>query len=519
MTEPRRRATGPLQPGQLLCDRYRVVDVIGRGGAATVYRALDEQLGRTVAIKVITASTPSAAERRRLDDEVRLIAGFTHPGLVTLFDIITIEDSAHSALVMQYVDGDDLGALLTAGAVDGAVVAAIGLDISAALDHIHAGGVMHRDVKPANILLPRTRSGVNAPTALLADFGIARLVDTGGVTVTGTIIGTASYLSPEQARGAELSPATDIYSLGLVLLESLTGVRAFPGSAVESVAARLSGEPEIPTAITTAWRTLLATMLARDPSLRPTASAVHDAIGAIARGDGTLAATTVLPVALERTEVLAPSPEQTTEVLSTPEADRATEVLASPATPASLPPALRPPAQQSPAPSRAPRAGRGRVVRTAVIALVALLLLALIGWGVFALTRSLAPLPVASGSPSPSVTTPSASPSPTLDPVSYPAVDGRLGDRLADLQRSIEGVAPVATANDLQERVLDVTTAASEGDFAAAAGALDDFDATIADIPLTSAQRDAIESASAQVRKELDAAIKDATTGKGHGKN
>jgi serine/threonine protein kinase len=115
---------------------------------------------------------------------------------------------------------------------------------------------VHRDVKPGNILLPEAEGEATGPRAMLADFGIARIVDGTRITATGSVLGTANYLSPEQAAGTALSGASDVYSLGLVLIECLTGEKSFPGSALESVAARLSSDPPIPTGFGPEWESL-----------------------------------------------------------------------------------------------------------------------------------------------------------------------------------------------------------------------------------------------------------------------
>jgi hypothetical protein len=149
--------------------------------------------------------------------------------------------------------------------------AAIAGGIAEALVVVHGAGMVHRDLKPANILLGDPGVPGAMPHAKLADFGIAHLLGTERLTTAGTIIGTAGYLSPEQAGVAEPGPAADIYALGLVVLEALTGVTEYPGTPLEAVTARLARDPRIPAALPEDWRGLLGAMTARDPAIRPTA--------------------------------------------------------------------------------------------------------------------------------------------------------------------------------------------------------------------------------------------------------
>jgi tRNA A-37 threonylcarbamoyl transferase component Bud32 len=273
--------------GLVLAERYRLDELVGRGGMASVYRAKDLALGRTVAIKMFRADLADADDVRRQRDEITLLASLNHPGLVTLFDAVADDRQPgvdRVFLVMEFVDGSDLRFPLAAGALDPRLTALIGADVADALSYVHDRGVIHRDIKPGNILLPLGAAGGLAPqTAKLADFGIARLIDGSRLTATGSVLGTASYLSPEQAAGSALGPASDIYSLGLVLLECLTGTRAFPGSGLESAVARLARDPEIPVTLGRAWVRCLGSMTARRPQERPAASDVAGMLRGIAR--------------------------------------------------------------------------------------------------------------------------------------------------------------------------------------------------------------------------------------------
>jgi serine/threonine protein kinase len=261
--------------GTLLAGRYRISGLLGRGGMATVHRATDETLGREVAVKVFATDSADANEVERQEGEVRMLAGLSHPGLVTLFDVgdDVVGDRALAFIVMEIVDGTTLADRMKEGPLPGPEVARIGGVLADALGYIHRRGVVHRDVKPANVLLAEPEDDEPA-VAKLTDFGIARLVDGTRLTSTGSIIGTVSYLSPEQALGQDVGAPTDVYALGLVLLECLTGRRTFPGTAAESTMARVVRDPDIPARLGTAWVDLLTRMTRRDPATRPTAREV-----------------------------------------------------------------------------------------------------------------------------------------------------------------------------------------------------------------------------------------------------
>lgn len=260
--------------------RYKLQELIGRGGSAAVYKAVDDVLGRFVAVKVFRPDVSDEGELRRQEAEVQLLSTFNHPGLVTVYDAgreDSPSDGTRSFVVMELAQGKDLRNRLRLGRLESRDVAKIGHQLAAALDYVHVQGVIHRDLKPANIMLAFDEDTGEA-RAKLMDFGIARVIEGTRLTATGQTVGTATYLSPEQAQGGALGTSSDIYSLGLVLLECLTGHVEFPGSPVESAVARLQRGPVIPAEIGPGWVRLLSRMTAMHPAARPDAAEVAAAL-------------------------------------------------------------------------------------------------------------------------------------------------------------------------------------------------------------------------------------------------
>ncbi len=258
----------PIGPGTVLAGRYVLGPVLGRGGAADVYRTEDRLLSREVAVKVLRESTDDPSDRARFVAEARTLANLGHRGLVTVLDAGISEDQREQPfLVMELVDGQTLAATIAAGPSDLAEIGRVAVQLADAIAYAHERNVVHRDVKPGNVLL-------NSSGAVkLADFGIARLIgDTVRHTQTGHAVGTAAYLAPEQVLGEPLTTAVDIYSLGLVLLEMFTCERAYPGLATEAALARLSRPPVIPHDLPPHWSSLLSDMTALDPTARPDAA-------------------------------------------------------------------------------------------------------------------------------------------------------------------------------------------------------------------------------------------------------
>ncbi|MCM3506661.1 GAF domain-containing serine/threonine-protein kinase [Curtobacterium sp. ODYSSEY 48 V2] len=253
----------------LLDGRYRLEQEIGRGGMSVVYRATDEVLHRPVAVKLFH---PGSVDLARQEAELGVLAALEHHGLVGLLDagvVDVVGSGPRRFLVMSLVVGQDLEARLEVGPLSAKHIAEIGYDMAEALEYIHPHGVVHRDIKPSNILLVDYGTGSDRARARLTDFGIALAAGVERLTADGVTTGTAAYLSPEQARGADVGPASDVYSLGLVLLQCFTRRREFPGSLVESAIARLSRDPVVPEPLPEHWKHLLRAMTAQDPTERP----------------------------------------------------------------------------------------------------------------------------------------------------------------------------------------------------------------------------------------------------------
>ena len=203
--------------------RYRLERPLGHGGMASVHLARDTELDRPVAVKLLAENlSGDESVHRRFVREARLAARLSHPNVVSVFD--AGEDGGRPYIVMEYVDGENLAELLARrGRIPPDEARGLALQAAQGLAHAHAAGLVHRDVKPQNLILRRDG------TLKVADFGIARAAEATALTQAGTVLGTAAYLSPEQALGEEVTPATDVYSLGVVLYELLTGRHAVPG--------------------------------------------------------------------------------------------------------------------------------------------------------------------------------------------------------------------------------------------------------------------------------------------------
>jgi eukaryotic-like serine/threonine-protein kinase len=278
---PRERADGkpPIEPrrvstvaatGIVLVGRYELERQLGQGGMGAVWQARDLVLGRMVAVKIVTVAgsrEPGAASRLRR--EARTVSALDNPHLARVYDLRESEDG--DFIVMEFVDGESLAARLARdGRLTWALAARIASQCATALDAAHRGGVIHRDVKPSNIML-------GAQGAKIIDFGIAATVDPDDTTMTKTqgVIGTVAYLAPERVTGAPATPASDLYALGVVLYQMLAG--RLPFGAAETIAmlyAHMALEPDpLPDDTSPALAAICLGLLAKDPAARSASGA------------------------------------------------------------------------------------------------------------------------------------------------------------------------------------------------------------------------------------------------------
>lgn len=252
--------------GNGFAERYLRGDVLGRGTDSIVYRARDRLLGRDVALKVFRIGTADSSALEAQQDEARLLASLAHHGIVTLLDAgvdVDRDGLPHLHLVTDLVEGATLRDRIRATPLTERQVAYLGFDLAEALEYVHAHGVTHSDVTPTNVLVLAQGGSDDRLRARLADFGVAQLVGRVRSVVSSTAGG--AYRSPEQLREDPVGPASDVYSLGLVLLEALTGQRAF-GAADR----RPPSGPEVPESAGPALQRALLLMTAEDPRERPT---------------------------------------------------------------------------------------------------------------------------------------------------------------------------------------------------------------------------------------------------------
>ena len=221
---------------QLIADRYELKETVGSGGMSTVYCAFDTLLERNVALKVLHEQFGRDEEHvERFRREARAVAQLSHPNIVTVID--RGEEDGKQFIVFELIEGENLKELVARGPLPVRRVLELGLEVGRALAFAHAQGLVHRDVKPQNVLLNGDGQ------AKVTDFGIARTLDVEGVTQTGTVLGTSNYIAPEQASGQPVDAHTDMYSLGVVLYELLAGDVPFPGENFVAVALKHVNEP------------------------------------------------------------------------------------------------------------------------------------------------------------------------------------------------------------------------------------------------------------------------------------
>jgi serine/threonine protein kinase len=230
----------------ILSGRYEIGDKLGSGGMSSVHQATDLILERTVAVKIL-AEHLSDDERfvARFRREALAVAKLIHPNIVQVYD--TGIDEGRHYIVMEYVQGRSGAQILQRqGPLGAEATAEIGAQACAGLDYAHRRGIIHRDVKPGNLMVTGGPVGGGEMTIKLTDFGIARAVEQTRITQVGSVVGTAAYLSPEQVRGEEATPATDVYALGVVLYQFLTGRLPYEGSTLAELAVRQQNEKPLP---------------------------------------------------------------------------------------------------------------------------------------------------------------------------------------------------------------------------------------------------------------------------------
>ncbi|BAJ74455.1 serine/threonine protein kinase [Microbacterium testaceum StLB037] len=419
--------------------RYELDSRIAIGGMGEVWEATDHVIGRTVAIKILKdeyMGDPGFLERFRA--EARHAALVNHEGIASVFDYG--EEDGSAFLVMELVPGEALSTIIER---EGSLSTDKTLDIvaqtAAALQAAHAAGLVHRDIKPGNLLI--TPDG----RVKITDFGIARIADQVPLTATGQVMGTVQYLSPEQASGHPASPATDIYSLGIVAYECLAGKRPFTGESQVAIAmAQINEQPApLPPTVAVPVQNLVMAMIAKKPDERPaSAAAVSRAATALRRGDLAAAAAAVPAIAAG-----AAVADDVTQLLSPGQTSAATRLMPTPAATSLL-------TEEHTEETVPPKKKRSRLTWP-LIALIVLLVLVLGGTLAALLTNQNEPDAAPSSStstvptpaPSQSTPTPSATPSQSLIDVDALELVGRTCDEARAILRENNLAATCATGN------------------------------------------------------------------------
>jgi eukaryotic-like serine/threonine-protein kinase len=268
--------------GSLVLNRFLIERRIGSGGFGTVYEAWDGRLERSVAVKAI--EEVGTRNSRRVLREAQAAARLNHPGIVTLYEMG--EEDGNALLVTELVEGATLAELNREGALSDREIGEIAADLCEALDHAHCRSVVHRDIKPQNVLV--TEEG--EPRAKLMDFGVARLADGASLTAPGDVVGTLAYMAPEQAEGREAGPAADVYALALMLYECWSGEnpnrRPTPAATARAIGARPRSlrrlRPDLPRELTDTIDACLQSRPERRPGLEDLGEAIEDSLNRLA---------------------------------------------------------------------------------------------------------------------------------------------------------------------------------------------------------------------------------------------
>jgi serine/threonine-protein kinase len=331
----------PLAPGVVVGGRYRVTGVLATGGMGAVYDAIDERLDRAVALKVVLRELVEDPEIvARFEREARAAARLSHPGIVQVTDLGRTDDGL-GYLVMERVVGETLHAIVSRGPLAPRRAADLVEQALSAIAAAHAAGIVHRDLKPGNVMIVPLGAGREAVKVL--DFGIARLSESEGytrLTRTGVILGTPSYMAPEQARGERVDARTDVYAMGVILWYLLTGKRPFGGADMAAIVEALLSEtppradalrPEVPRALAT----VAERAMKKDPDARfASADEMSHALAALREAEGATTQPSAAASAEEKTAgTVAARPRAQASPASAPSAARA-----SPATPTALAP-------------------------------------------------------------------------------------------------------------------------------------------------------------------------------------
>jgi eukaryotic-like serine/threonine-protein kinase len=450
-----------------LAGRYELGPQIERGGMAIVYRATDTVLNREVAVKVLAgALARDEGFVRRFEREARNVARLSHPNVVQVFDAGS-EDDTHF-MVMELVEGTTLAEVIEREApVPADRAARIAADVAEALGAAHAKEIVHRDVKPANVLL--TANG----TVKVADFGIARAADSARITQTGTLLGTAAYVSPEQAVGMPATPRSDIYSLGCVLFEMLTGRPPFTAETPVAMLQRHLNDPVSPpssqASVPEALDRLVVACLAKDPSSRPPSASD-----------------------LRRDLLAATVPDRPGDTMVMEVAEEPTLPVAAPG----APPAPPPMPVTAPGPPWWSRPGAILLGGLLLVAALVLLILSATDGGGRGDARTAGdgrgPGPSTSAKPSTQTSTPASSPSAAGIQAAYTSLIAGIKEEAAN------GGLEDKAAKDLLHRAEDIGEKLEEGKYEEVAGKIGEFGDKLQE----QVEKDEVSSASAEVLQE-----------------